>query len=138
MIRNILITGALASLSVAGSAAAAQAPTVGPVKILQAGQTAPVAIAGNHLPRGATIRKGTELRRWLVTMRGPSNASVTLKCGPGARHIGLGAQEGAKVAFGLAKGSDYGRRAISVRFFAAPGIDADDARASVYALCRTS
>ncbi len=49
MIHNILITSALASLSVAGSAAA-QAPTVGPVKILEAGQTVPVAIAANHLP----------------------------------------------------------------------------------------
>jgi len=62
MIRNILIAGALASLSVAGSASAAQAPTLGPAKIIAAGQPAPVAIGGNDLRKGATIRRGTELR----------------------------------------------------------------------------
>ena len=136
MIRNTLIAGALASLSIAASATAAQAPTLGPVKIIKAGQTTPVAIGGNNLPQGATIRKGTELRRWLVTIHGRSNASVTLKCGPGAKHIGLGQQDSAKVHFALAKGSDYGRRSINVRFFAAPGVDADGAQASVYALCK--
>ena len=95
-------------------------------------------VAGNHLHQGATIRKGTELRRWLVTMHGPSNANITLKCGPGAKHVGLGQQEGAKISFGVSKGSDYYRRTIRVHFYPRPGVDANGAKASVYALCKTS
>jgi hypothetical protein len=137
MFRRILIAGALASLSIAGSATAAQAPSVGPVTIIKAGQTTPVDIAGNDLHQGATIRRGTELRRWKVTMHGPSNANVTLKCGPGAKHVGLGQQESAKLGFGVAKGSSYGRRSIKVRFYAASRVNPNGAHASVYALCKT-
>ena len=133
-------TAATAALAIAGAgtAIAAQAPTLGPLTVIKAGQKSPIDVGGNDLPRGATIRKGTELRRWMVTMHGPSNASVTLKCGRGARHVGLGSQEGAKVAFFVVNGSEYRRQAIKVRFRAAPGADADGARASVYALCKKS
>ena len=134
MFRNVVIVSALASLTVAGTAGAAQAPTVGPVAIIQAGQKTPIDVGGNHLHQGATIRKGTELRRWLVTMHGPSDRSITLSCGPGAKHVGLGQQEKAKIAFGVVKGSDYGHRTIKVRFYADP----DGAKASVYALCKTA
>jgi hypothetical protein len=138
MLRKILITSVLASLAIAGTASAAQAPTLGPLTIIQAGQKTPIDVGGNHLHRGATIRKGTELRRWLVTMHGPSHATITLKCGPGAKHVGLGQQEGAKFYFGVAKGSDYFHRTIKVRFRGVPGVDVNGARASVYALCKTS
>jgi hypothetical protein len=138
MFRRILFTSALASLAVAGAASAAQAPTLGPPTIIKAGQKTPIDVGGNDLHRGATIRKGTELRRWLVTMHGRSNASVTLRCGPRAKHVGLGQQEGAKISFAVAKGSDYGKRTIKVRFYPRPGTDANGARASVYALCKTS
>ena len=133
-------TAVTAVLAIAGSgtAIAAQAPTLGPLTVIKAGQKSPIDVAGNDLPRGATIRKGTELRRWEVTMRGPGNASVTLKCGPGARHVGLGLQEGAKVVFVVVKGSEYRRQTIKVRFYAVTGGDADGARASVYALCKKS
>ena len=133
-------TAATAVLAIAGSgtAIAAQAPTLGPLTVIKAGQKSPIDVAGNDLPRGATIRKGTELRRWTVTMHGPSNASVTLKCGSGARHVGLGLQEGAKVVFVVVKGSEYRRQTIKVRFYAATRADADGARASVYALCKKS
>ena len=128
----------LISLAVTGTATAAQAPTLGAVTVINAGQKSPVDIGGNNLHRGATIRKGTELRRWLVTMHGPSNANITLKCGPGAKHVGLGQQEGAKISFGVSKGSDYYRRTIRVHFYPRPGVDANGAKASVYALCKTS
>ena len=134
--KSTVVTGIVASLAIAATASAAQAPTLGPVTIIKAGQKAPVDIAGNDLDQGATIRKGTELRRWRVTMHGASKAPVTLSCGPGARHIGLGAQESAKLGFAVANGSSYGRRTIKVRFFAAPKVDPDGARASVYALCK--
>ena len=143
MVRKILLAGGLASLAVAGTASAAQAPTLGPVTILKAGQTTPIDVAGNNLRQGATIRKGTELRRWRVTMHGKSNANVTLSCGPGAKHVGLGLQENSKVYFGVSKGSGYHRRTIKVHVY--PGadksgksVDANGAKGSVYALCKTS
>ena len=138
MFRKILVATALASLGVAGTAGAAQAPTVGPVAIIKAGQKTPIDIGGNHLHQGATIRKGTELRRWLVTLHGASDKGVTLSCGPGSEHVGLGQQEKAKIAFAVVKGSSYGHRTIRVRFYAAPKVDADGAKASVYALCKTA
>ena len=138
MLRKILITSAVASLSIAGMANAAQAPTLGPLTIIKAGQKTPIDVAGNHLHQGATIRKGTELRRWLVTMHGPSNANITLKCGPGAKHVGLGQQDGATLSFGVSKGSEYYHRTIRVHFYPRPGVDPNGARASVYALCKLS
>jgi hypothetical protein len=140
MLRKILIASVLASLAIAGTAGAAQAPTLGPVTIIPAGQKTPLDIAGNHLHRGATIRKGTELRRWLVTMHGRSNADITLWCGPGAKHVGLGQQESAKVAMGVSKpwAGAYFHRTIKVHFRPAPGVDANGAKASVYALCKLS
>lgn len=106
--------------------------------IVKAGQKTPVDIAGNHLHQGATLRKGTELRRWLVTMHGASNASLTLKCGPGGKHVGLGLQNKSKVLFALAKGSSYNHRTIKVRTYTVAGVDANGARGSIYALCKTS
>jgi hypothetical protein len=108
------------------------------VTIVKAGQKTPVDIGGNDLHRGATIRKGTELCRWLVTTRGPSNAILTLKCGPRGRHLGLGQQDGAKVVFGVANASGYGHRTIKVRFRTRPGVRLNGALASVYALCTTA
>jgi hypothetical protein len=138
MLRKILTAAALASLAIAGTATAAQAPTLGPVAIIKAGEKTPAAIGGNHLHRGATIRKGTELRRWLVTMHGASKASVTLSCGPGATHVGLGLLDNPKVLFGVSKGSGYYHRTIRVHVFPATGVDPDGARASIFALCKTS
>jgi hypothetical protein len=138
MLRKILITSVLASLAVAGPTTAAQAPTLGPVTIIKAGQKTPIDVAGNNLLQGSRIRKGTELRRWLVTMHGRSNANITLKCGSGAKHVGLGLQDVAKVLFAVSKGSDYYHRTIKVHFYPRRNVDADGARASVYALCKTS
>jgi hypothetical protein len=139
MLRKILIAGALASLAIASTASAAQAPTLGPVAIIKAGQTTPVDVGGNHLHQGATIRKGTELRRWLVTMHGRSNANISLSCGPGAKHVGLAQQEKAKVSFAVSKGSDYYHRTIKVHFYPRSGDgDANGLKASVYALCKKS
>jgi len=115
----------------------AAAPTLGPVTIIHAGQRTPVDIAGNHLHQGATIRPGTELRRWLVTLHGASQANVALTCGAGGRTLGLGLQERSKVGFAVSKGSGYGGRSIRVHFYAAPGAATAGARGSAYLLCRT-
>ena len=98
MLRKSLIAALLASLVCAAGAAAAQAPTVGPVKVFKAGQKTPVDIAGNHLHHGATIRKGTQLLRWKVTMHGASNARVTLSCPAGTKHVGLGSLDHPKIS----------------------------------------
>jgi hypothetical protein len=139
MLRTILATGAAASLTLAGTATAAQAPTLGGVTILKAGQKTPLSIPGNDLHRGATIRKGTELRSWPVTLHGVSKSAVTLSCGPGGRHVGLA--DKSSVDFGIDRvagvASPYFRRTIRVRFFTGPGVDPHGARGVVYALCRT-
>lgn len=137
MPRKSLAVTALATLACAGPAAAAQAPTVGAPTTFKAGQTTPVDIAGNNLHQGQTIRKGTRLLRWKVTMHGASNARVTLSCPAGTRHVGLGANDKPKIAFKLAKGSSYGHRTIKVQYFTArAGLDADGASGHTYALCK--
>ena len=135
-LKTLAIT-AVAALACAGTAAAAQAPTLGPPTTFKAGQKTPVDIAGNHLHHGQTIRKGTRLLRWKVTMHGASNARVTLSCPAGTRHVGLGTNDRPKIAFKVAKGSSYGHRAIKVQYYTArAGVDADGASGHTYALCK--
>lgn len=137
MPRKTLIAALLASLVCAASASAAQAPTVGPVKVFKAGQTTPVDIAGNHLHQGATIRKGTRLLRWKVTMHGASDARVTLSCPAGTKHVGLGTFDHPKIAFKVAKGSGYNHRTIKVQYYAGrSGVNLDGATGHTYALCK--
>ena len=137
MPRRTLIAALLTSLVCATGAAAAQTPTVGPVKVFKAGQKTPVDIAGNDLHRGATIRKGTRLLRWKVTMHGASNARVTLSCPAGTKHVGLGSLDHPKITFKVAKGSSYGHRTIKVQYYAGQaGVDLDGASGHTYALCK--
>ena len=137
MPRKTLIAALLASLVCAASASAAQAPTVGPVKVFKAGQKTPVDIAGNNLHHGATIRKGTRLLRWKVTMHGASNARVTLSCPAGTKHVGLGSLDHPKIAFKVAKGSSYDHRTIKVQYYAGQaGVNLDGASGHTYALCK--
>jgi hypothetical protein len=132
-----IIAALLTSLVCAASATAAQAPTVGPVTVFKAGQKTPVDIGGNHLHHGATIRKGTQLLRWKITMHGASNARVTLSCPAGTKHVGLGSLDHPKIAFKVAKGSSYGHRAIKVQYYAGQaGVDLDGASGHTYALCK--
>jgi len=127
---------ALATLACAGSAAAAQAPTLGAPTVFKAGQTTPVDIAGNDLHQGQTIRKGTRLLRWKVTMHGKSNARVTLSCPSGTKHVGLGTSSRPKIAFKLARGASYNHRTIKVQYYTArAGVNADGATGHTYALC---
>jgi hypothetical protein len=136
MLPKILSIGAVTALVLTPAVAAAQAPTLSPVAIIKAGQKTPVDVAGNHLHQGATIRKGTELRRWLVTMHGASKAVVTLSCGPRGTQIGLALPDPSKVGFDVVTGSSYYHRTIKVRFFTAPHVSADGGHGHVYALCR--
>jgi hypothetical protein len=115
-------------------AVAPLAPAIGFPTIRKAGQTSPVDVAGNHLHRGDTIRRGTQLLRFPVTMRGRSNAYLTLQCPRGTVHRGLAQQEGSKVSATLSKNSRYGHSTLKVRFSARPG-SPNEQRGSVYALC---
>jgi hypothetical protein len=137
-LRRAAVTAALAltTLAVPAGALAASAPTLGPPTIIPAGQATPIDVAGNHLHQGDTIRPGTALVRWPVTMHGASKAPITLTCPGGAIHTGLGLQEGTQVDFAVVKGSDYYRNSIKVRFYASPKADANVAHGHVYALCR--
>jgi hypothetical protein len=137
MPRKTLIAALLASLVCAASASAAQAPTVGPVTVFKAGQKTPVDIGGNHLHHGATIRKGTQLLRWKITMHGASNARVRLSCPAGTKHVGLGSLDHPKIAFKVANGSSYNHRTIKVQYYAGQaGVDLDGASGHTYALCK--
>jgi hypothetical protein len=127
---------ALATLAAPTGALAAEAPTLGPPTIIPAGQTTPIDVGGNHLHQGDTIRRGTQLVHWPVTMHGASKAPITLTCPTGTIHTGLGLQEGTKVYFAVAKGSEYYGRTIDVRFYSAPKVDPVGATGHVYALCR--
>jgi len=129
----MLFTAALATL-VAAAPAAAKAPTLGRMQIFKAGQKSPVDVGVNGLQRGDRIPKGTELRRWLVTMHGRTSAVTTLSCGPGSVHRGLGTQPRPRVAFGVV--SKYGYRTIKVRAFPTPRVNPNGAKASIYAHCR--
>jgi hypothetical protein len=137
-LRRAAVTAALALATLAAptAALAAEAPTLGPPTIIPAGQTTPIDVGGNNLHQGDTIRRGTQLVRWPVTMHGASKATITLTCPDGTIHSGLGLQEGSKVYFAVAKGSDYFKRTIDVRFYPAPKVDPNGARGHVYALCR--
>jgi hypothetical protein len=137
-LRRAAVTAALAltTLAAPAGALAAEPPTLGPPTIIPAGQTTPIDVGGNHLHQGDTIRRGTELVRWPVTMHGASKAPITLTCPTGTIHSGLGLQEGSKVYFAVAKGSDYFKRSIDVRFYPGPKVDPNGARGHVYALCR--
>lgn len=127
----------LAPGAMASHAPAAQAPTLGALTVIKAGHRTPVDVAGNHLHHGATIRKGTELRRWAVTMHGRTRHPVTLKCGAGEVHAGLAILDHSQVGFTVVgPASAYGARTIEVRVNAAPKVDPDGAHGHVYALCR--
>jgi hypothetical protein len=137
MSRKILIAALLTSLVCATGASAAQAPTVGAVKVFKAGQKTPVDIGGNHLHHGATIRKGTQLLRWKITMHGASNARVTLSCPTGTKHVGLGTLDHPKITFKVANGSSYGHRTIKVQYYGGQaGVNLDGASGHTYALCK--
>jgi hypothetical protein len=138
MFRPILTIATAASLALAASATAAQAPTLGPVTIIKAGQKTPVSVPGNHLLAGATIRRGTELRRWQVTLNGSSEGNVTLSCGPRGRHIGLAESRDSKVGFEVRKPAAYDQRTITVRAYAAPHVNPNRASGTFYALCEES
>jgi hypothetical protein len=138
MHRTTLAATALATLACAGTAAAAQAPTLGPPTTFKAGQATPVDIGGNHLHHGQTIRKGERLLRWKVTMHGASNARVKLTCPAGTRHVGLGTLDHPKITFKVAKGSSYGHRTIEVQYYAGrAGVKLDGATGHTYALCKS-
>ena len=91
-----LIAGAATLAVFAGSATvvqAASAPTLSAPKVYNAGQKTPVEVAGNDLAAGDTIRKGTKLLRWKVTLNGRNNQTISLPATKGYKHVGLADQQ---------------------------------------------
>jgi hypothetical protein len=114
---------------------APMAPAVGNPTSWKAGRKSPVVVAGQHLHRGDTIRRGTQLERYPVTMRGASKAAVTLVCPRGMVHRGLAFGEGSKLDAHLAKGSHYGHNTLDVRIHTRDAKAPDTQAGSIYALC---
>jgi hypothetical protein len=136
LVATVATLGALA-----GSATvvqAASAPTVSAPKVYNAGQKTPVDVAGNDLRAGDTIRKGTKLLRWKVTLNGANNRIVTLNAPAGYKHVGLAVNDGRQISFAVAKGATYYKSAIKVRVYALGGVDVDTASGHMYALVKQS
>ncbi|MEA2153943.1 MAG: hypothetical protein QOE11_83 [Solirubrobacteraceae bacterium] len=134
-IRNVPADGATGHVYALcrDTAIAPLAPLVESPSIRRAGQKSPVDIAGNHLHQGDTIRAGTQLLRYGVTLHGNSRRSVTLFCPLGTVHRGIGFAEGTKLSFAL--DNKYGRRTMRMHLIARPGVSAEGTKGSVYALC---
>ncbi|MGI9098488.1 MAG: hypothetical protein ACR2H2_08365 [Solirubrobacteraceae bacterium] len=111
------------------------APALGFPTIRKAGQRSPIDVAGNNLHQGDRIRRGTQLVRWPVTLRGPSNAYLTLSCPRATVHRGLGFREGSKISASLSKNSRYGHNTLKVRFRPRTNVSANETTGSIYALC---
>jgi len=125
----------------AGSATAVQAasaPTVSEPKVYNPGQKTPVEVAGNDLSAGDTIRKGTKLLRWKVTLNGRNNQTITLRASSGYKHVGLATNNGRQISFAVAKGSNYLKSTIKVRVYVLKGADVNGASGHIYALVKKS
>ncbi len=136
-----LIAGAATLAVFAGSATvvqAASAPTLSAPKVYKAGQRTPVEVAGNDLAAGDTIRKGTKLLRWKVTLNGRNNQTISLPATKGYKHVGLAVNNGRQISFAVAKGSTYYKSTIKVRVYTLKGADVDGASGHIYALVKKS
>jgi hypothetical protein len=102
------------------------------VRRLTAAGIPTVAVAGNHLRQGDRIRRGTQLVRWPVTLRG-SSGFVTLVCPRGTVHRGLALPERSKLSFTVS--GRYGHNRLKVRVSPRPGADVTGTTGSIYALC---
>ncbi|HEX6389422.1 MAG TPA: hypothetical protein VFZ89_08245 [Solirubrobacteraceae bacterium] len=135
------LVATVATLTAFGTATVAQAasaPTVSAPKVYNAGEKTPVTVPGNDLRAGDTIRKGTKLLRWKVTLNGANNKTIALKAPAGYRHVGLAINNGRQVGFAVANGSRYYKQTIKVRVFALGSADADTASGHIYALVKKS
>ena len=138
---NSKLIATVATLTAFGTATVAQAasaPTVSAPRIYNAGEKTPVTVPGNDLRAGATIRKGTKLLRWKVTLNGANDKTITLRAPSGYRHVGLAINNGRQIGFAVDKGSSYYHATIKVRVFAFNGADADTASGHIYALVKKS
>jgi hypothetical protein len=123
----------LAVLAGSATALADSAPTVSAPKVYNAGQKTPVEVAGNHLAAGDTIRKGTKLLRWQVTLNSKNDRTITLRAPAGYKHVGLAINNSRQLGFAVAKGSTYYKSTIKVRVYGDHGTTGH-----IYALVKQS
>ncbi len=135
-IGSVLGAGALAPGAQARAVATSTAPTVSTPTVFKPGDTTPVDIAGNDLRAGDTIRKGTLLLRFKVTMHGMTDTPVALRAPKGYIHVGLGLNKARTIGFAVAKGSSYYHRTIKVRVYPLDADEAETAAGHIYALVK--
>jgi hypothetical protein len=137
--RGAALAVALLTIAVAApaTALAAAVPTISAPTVIAAGQKAPINIGGNHLLQGDTIRKGTQLLRFAVTMNGTKQAAVNLGCPDGTVESGFGVPDpDTQIYAGAVPGSRFYEQTRMLTLGVVPKVDPATAQGQVYLLCR--
>ncbi|HEY3190933.1 MAG TPA: hypothetical protein VGJ70_25805 [Solirubrobacteraceae bacterium] len=131
---RIIASAAVAALASAGVATAAEAPTVSAQKTM-AGKTAPLTIPGTGVKKGARLPAGARIVYRDVTLTKGQKPTLTLRAPAGKRLRGLAPTEGG-VGFVVVRPASYtGKRAVTVRAYAAPKATGE-VTGRIYALAR--
>ncbi len=131
---SLLAAIGLAAVPGAGTAAAA---TIGPPKVLKAGQKLPIDFA-TGLRRGRPIPRGHEVISRSVVLAPRETARVTMRCRSSAPRIRtLGFPDSGGLGFLLIRPIPYGgRRQATVEVYLAPDVREEGARGTAYVVCR--
>jgi hypothetical protein len=143
MSRTIVRITALALVAAAAlvalpSPSDAAAATVGPPKVLKAGQKLPIDFIGGFR-RGRPIPRGHEVISRTVTLGPREETNVLMRCRASAPRIRtLGFPEGQyELGFQLVAPRSYGgRRQVRIRVYLAPDARDEGAAGRAYLLCR--
>jgi len=129
----------LAALAVAAAPAPdpAAAATIGPPKVLKAGQRLPIDFT-TGLRRGRPIPRGHEVISRSVALAPRESTPLTMRCRSSAPRIRtLGLPESGPIGFQLIRPIPYGgRRQVTVRVYLAPDDRETGARGTAYVVCR--
>ena len=137
--------GAALTVSAAALAPVAVATSGPPATILSktiihAGNKAPVAVPGNHLHAGQTIRKGYELIHYQIRVNGKqplgyrNQKTITLHAPKG--NIITGLAEGKDLIVGWGVHSNYKRSTLKVAFYLNPNKHDGAKKGSTYMLVK--
>ena len=132
---TVLASCALAALPAPGSA---QAATIGPPKVLKAGQKLPIDFV-TGLRRGRPIPRGHEVISRTVALGPRETTELTMRCRSTAPRIRtLGFPDGpSELGFLVVRPRAYaGRRQVRIRVYLAPDVREEGARGIAYVICR--
>jgi hypothetical protein len=132
---SLLTASALAALP--GGAGTATAATIGPPKVLKAGQKLPIDFT-TGLRRGRPIPRGHEVISRSVALGPRESSRLTMRCRSSAPRIRtLGFPESGPLGFRLIRPIPYGgRRQVTVQVYLAPDVRDAGARGTAYVVCR--